>query len=107
MKVNEHGYATFSHGSAKRIGQGLLRTKIVASHAMTLGYFSHRVLIRFAQDPNNLLIAVSLLFHLLPAIEEAINSSYCGSKKPGQVTSAIPGLIHQNGTRHRRPSLDA
>src|SRR5690606_41755362 len=55
------------------------------AHTMAFGHLGHAVLIRLAQDPDDLLVAVSRLLHLPLAIEEAIVSSYLGSKKPGQV----------------------
>src|SRR5690606_21834702 len=59
------------------------------------------VLIGLAQDPNDLLIAVSRLLHLPLTIEEAIISSYLGSKKPGQVSLALqPGGTFQAPARY-------
>src|SRR5690606_7152343 len=57
------------------------------AHAVALGDLGHAVLVGFAQDPDDLLVAVSRLLHLPLAIEEAIVSSYLGSKNPGQVSS--------------------
>ncbi|MDN3988799.1 hypothetical protein, partial [Zwartia vadi] len=45
--------------------------------------------VRFPQNPNNLFIAVSRLLHLPLTLEEAIVSSYLGSKKLGQVTQVL------------------
>src|SRR5690606_12277423 len=57
------------------------------AYAMAFSHLGDGILISLAQDPNDLLIAVSRLLHLPLAIEEAIVSSYLGSKKPGQVNA--------------------
>src|SRR5690606_20502145 len=67
------------------------------AHAMALSHFGDCVLVGLAQDPNDLLIAVSRLLHLPLAIEEAIISSYLGSKKPGQVNYLRHGFVDSHG----------
>ncbi|WP_209020042.1 hypothetical protein, partial [Allopusillimonas soli] len=60
-----------------------------------------------AQDPDDLLIVVSRLLHVPLAIEEAIVSSYLGSKKPGQVNLNIClSRICDFGLQGFPPSLD-
>ena len=56
------------------------------AHAVPLGNLGHHVPVRLSQAPDDLLIAVSRLLHLPLVFQEAIVSSYRGSKKPGQVS---------------------
>jgi len=67
----------------------LYRPRRLRASPHLLGHLGHRTLIRFPQDPEDLLIAKTARLHHSSDVEELLSLDSFGPKNPGQVTGTL------------------